>query len=264
MGTSLEDMVAKESKNLVISDLHVPYHDDSAVNCMFKYAKDYKPTRVVINGDLIDFYSLSDFDKCPERKDNITDEIYKSREFLSKLRKVVGKDARIDFLHGNHENRLQKYMWRNRELYGLDSLELKNLLDLKKYNIKEVQADRDYWSKLMGEVKVGDTTIMHGDGRLNRARSSANPGYSAFNTMRNRIGESVIIGHTHRMAQVYNLIGNKSQVGIEGGCLCQHTRENWQQGFVTFESYRGKSFNYRLHPINSGKLVENGKVYKGE
>jgi metallophosphoesterase superfamily enzyme len=261
MTLSLEQMIKEAEKNLVISDLHIPFEDSKAISCMLDYAKQYKPNRVIINGDLVDFYSISDFDRCPERKETVKDEIYKAREFLHLLRKTVGDNAEINYLHGNHENRLQKFMWRNSELYGLDCLELKNLLDLKKYNVNEVKVDRDYWSKEEGELRVGDTTILHGDARLNRAKYSSNPGYAAFNTLRSRIGENVIIGHTHRMAQIFNMIGNKNNVGMESGCLCQMTRNNWQQGFLTFENINRKSFNYKTHPINNGKLMEDGKVY---
>jgi len=257
----LEDMVKAAEKNAVISDLHIPFEDPKAIDCALDYLKAYKPNKVIIDGDLLDFYSLSTFDRCPDRKETVTDEIYSARKFLYKLRKTVGKDTKISYLHGNHENRLQRFLWRNPELYGLDSLELKNLLDLKKFGIKEVKVNGDYWSELRGEVKVGDTIIMHGDGRLNRAKYSSNPGYAALNTLKQRVGENVIIGHTHRLAQIYNMVGDKNNVGIENGCLCKVSKQNWQQGFTTFESSGKKSFNYRTHAINKGILIENGRVY---
>jgi len=260
----LEEMVKQAKKNMIISDLHIPFEDSKAVGCMLDYAKAYKPNRVVIDGDLLDFYSLSTFDKCPDRKETVKDEVYKARQFLYKLRKIVGKETKIHYLHGNHENRLQRYLWRNPELYGLDSLELKNMLELKKFNIKEVKVEGDYWSELRGEVKIGNTVIMHGDGRLNRAKYSANPGYAALNTLKQRVGENVIIGHTHRLAQIFNMVGNENNVGMENGCLCKVSKQNWQQGFTTFESKGKKSFNYKTHPINKGVLLEDGKIYRNK
>jgi hypothetical protein len=54
---------------------------------------------------------------------------------------------------------------------------------------------------------------------------------------------------------------NGSIVGIEGGCLCDIPgTANWQKGFVTFETYRGKTVNFELHPIKDGRTIFRGKV----
>ena len=58
---SLEDMVKEIQKNMVISDIHIPFQDEDAVAVMQTFAKDYKPDNLYINGDMLDFYSLSSF-----------------------------------------------------------------------------------------------------------------------------------------------------------------------------------------------------------
>ena len=51
---------------------------------------------------------------------------------------------------------------------------------------------------------------------------------------------------------------------MEAGCLCQKIpTANWQQGFITFELYKKKMINPRLHYIFDGMLLEDGKIYKG-
>ena len=247
----LEDKLSSE-KNLVISDLHIPYQDNSAVKCMLAFSKKYKPQRIIVNGDVLDFYSLSVFDKCPERKENLQGELQQARDFFKLLRKNY--DGEIIFLEGNHENRLQRYLWRNPELAGLKELKIENLLHLSKYNVKQIKVESDYWSAESGEHRIKDLIIQHGDGRLNGAKYSQNPGYAAFNTLKNKGGYNLIMGHTHRLAQIYNRMGDKSLVGIEGGCLCKTTRANWQQGFVTFENNKTKTFNYKIHRILNGKI----------
>jgi predicted phosphodiesterase len=248
-------------KILVISDIHIPYQDDKALGVMYQFSKDYKPDKIFINGDLLDFYRLSTFDQDPGRRDTVTEEAYKTREFLKDLRKRNPK-AKITYLQGNHENRLQRYLWRNPELAGLDSLELKNLLEIKKWNIKEVKVDRDYWSKTTGHIKQGDAIIMHGDSRLNGAKGGSYSGYAAKNTMLNGINSSVIMGHTHRGATIYHTTANGILTGVEGGCLCQiPPNANWQQGFVTFETEGGKNYNYHFHHIVNGQLKEDNKIY---
>ncbi|MHA1676585.1 MAG: metallophosphoesterase [Candidatus Njordarchaeales archaeon] len=248
-------------KVLVFSDVHIPYQDDKAVQVMHEFAKDYKPDKIFINGDLLDFYRLSTFDQDPGRRDTVTEETYKTREFLFDLRKRHPK-AKITYLQGNHENRLQRYLWRNPELAGLDSLDLRNLLELSNYKISEVKVDRDYWSKTSGHVKQGDIIIMHGDSRLNGAKGGGYSGYAAKNTMLNGVNSSVILGHTHRGATIFHTTANGVLTGMEGGCLCQMPpNANWQQGFITFETDKGKNSNYRFHRISNGVLKEGTKTY---
>ena len=248
-------------KTLILSDVHIPYQDDKAISAAFNYARKYQPDNIVLNGDVMDFYGLSTFDKSPDRKDTVAGEIMKGRKWLSGLRRRFSK-ANIYFLQGNHENRLQKYLWRNPELHGLDSLELKNLLRFKHLKIKETKVDAEYWGKDTGHLKIGDAIIMHGDSRLNGSSSSKYSGYSAKNTMMG-IQQSVVMGHIHRLAHIKHRTPYGYMTGVEAGCLCIIPgNANWQQGFATFETYKGKNYNYKIHHIQDGKLIEDGKVYQ--
>lgn len=53
---------------LVISDLHIPYHDVAAITAAIEYGKKNKINCILINGDLIDFYQLSRFEKDPRKR----------------------------------------------------------------------------------------------------------------------------------------------------------------------------------------------------
>lgn len=246
----IQEMTERKLKrNMVISDLHIPYQDKKAVDYMLDFTSKYRPDNLVINGDLVDFYGISVYSKNPENKDNLASETMKARQFLSDLRKATGTECNIQYLVGNHEVRLQQYIWNHPELEGLKELELGNLLDIKKYNIRMIEPDNDYWSKCNGHIKLGDIVIMHGDDRLNGASLSNKSGYSAMNTML-RLNSSAMIGHCHRLGQVYHTTPYNDMTGIETGCLCQVPDiYNWQQGFVTFETFKGKNLNYRLHKI---------------
>jgi len=256
---NLEQMV----KNLVISDVHAPFQDDSAVAIVMAYAKDYKPDNVIINGDLVDFYSLSMWDKSPERKENVEKEVYETTKILHNLRSSIGKDANITLLEGNHENRLQRFLWANQALYGLDALKLDKLLDLDKYGVDLVLSDRDYWGKATGHIKQGDAIIMHGDNRINGAKGGMNAGYNTMKSM----GTSSIIGHTHRLSMRSHTTPYHDWVGIECGNLCQPTgTADWQQGFVTFttDDKTGKNHSYELHRIKDGVMYESDYTYTVE
>ena len=95
-------------KIIVVSDIHFPYEDKSAVTAFIKEVGLKQPAVIVLNGDLLDFYKLSKFSKDPAGK-NPEEEIEMCKTFLKKLRKEAGKDCKIYYTIGNHEARLRKY-----------------------------------------------------------------------------------------------------------------------------------------------------------
>ena len=93
----------KNNNILLISDLHIPYHDNEAIQVAVKYGKKEKVNTVLINGDLIDFYGLSRFDKDP-RVRNAAYEIAETKQFLAWLRSQFPK-ADIFWYLGNEPRR---------------------------------------------------------------------------------------------------------------------------------------------------------------
>ena len=81
-------------KIIVVSDIHFPYEDKSAVAAFVKEVSLKRPDVIVLNGDLLDFYKLSKFSKDPAWK-NPEEEIEMCKTFLKKLRKEAGKDCKI-------------------------------------------------------------------------------------------------------------------------------------------------------------------------
>lgn len=263
----LEKIVIKEMKVkglqrvMVSSDWHVPYVNDNAFKLHLQYAKNYKPHKYVLNGDLIDFYTLSVFDKNPENRTSVQDELDMASKYLIDLKRALPKSTKIYYLEGNHETRLQKWLWKNKEVSSLRSMKLENQLSLKEKGIKLVSASHDYWKTDNGHLKIGDVLIMHGDNRINGASSSKYSGYSAKNTMQTMMS-SVAIGHGHRLASINQRTPNGFLYGLETGCLCQLSgTANWQNGFATFEVNKGKSVNHRTYHINNNQLIVDSKKY---
>ena len=251
-------MIKKMKKVMVTGDYHIPYMNKGAYNVMKEYTKKYKPDVFIINGDLLDFYSISSFDKKPDRKDSVSNDVKKARKVLRDIRKTVGKSTEIHYLIGNHENRFQTFLWRHApELYGVDGLTLKEQLRLDELSINYVSADNDYWGKDNGHLKIGDMIIMHGDSRLNGSSYSKYSCYGIKNTILNGIQNSVIQGHSHRLGKFFH----NDYVGLESGSICEKIgTANWQQGFVTFEVYRNKTYNHRTHKIINGRIYEDGRI----
>ena len=248
-------------KNLISSDYHGTFIDRRAFDILLKFTDYYKPDQFIINGDFLDFYSISKFDKNVNRKYDVQDEINIGKWILRQIRETVGNKTKIVYLKGNHEERLSKFLWANPEIAQLDALELKNLLALKDFGVQFIDVTCDYWKSDSGHYQIADMLIMHGDNRLNGASTSKYSGYSAKNTMMT-LQNSVAIGHCHRLGLIYNSSPYKELIGLECGCLCLPTgTANWQQGFVTFENDKETTFNHRLHFIKNGSLIIDGKKY---
>jgi len=217
---------------------------------LYSHARKYKPDQFIINGDLVDFYSLSKFDKNPERKTSCFEEIKMAKKVLANIRKSL-PNTKIVYLEGNHENRLQRFLWRNApEMEEFPELELKNLLKLKQKKIQFIKVDGDYWKTDTGHYNIGDVLIMHGDNKLNGASLSKYSGYSVKNTMLGGVQQSVIINHNHRLALIFHSTPYSCLTGMEAGCLCDLTgTANWQNGFVTFELKKNKMFNPQVYKL---------------
>lgn len=84
---------------LAISDVHVPYN--LPIDIFSKYIG--KVDTLIINGDLIDCYSLSKFTKMYRQP--LVDELIKARQYVIDLHNMI-KPKRIVAITGNHELRL--------------------------------------------------------------------------------------------------------------------------------------------------------------
>lgn len=228
------------NKFIVVSDIHYPYHDAKAIKCVLDFIQDKDIDTIILNGDILDFYDVSSFDKDPDRVNSLQKEIDMSTKFFKKLR-TIKPDARIVFIKGNHEYRLERYLKKHPELYSLDALKLPNLLDLKKYNI-------EYSDK---GIKLGNLKIIHGD--MVRKFS----GYTARGELEKH-DSSGISSHTHRGGVYYYRTPERYLAWFESFCLCDLNPEyinepNWQQGFL-YGYVEKDSFAVTPMPIVDGKI----------
>lgn len=213
-------------RHAFIGDIHVPYHDERALGLALDFISWWKPHRLYLIGDIIDFYQLSRYDKDPERLLGLQGEFDDTIQVLYRFRKAVGDKCRIIYKEGNHEFRLVKYLWAHPEIAGLKVMQLGSLLSFADLGIQE-----HYGYKDMLWLLPGKFLVEHGD----MARKWS--GYTARGMLEKR-GVSGISGHTHRMGSNFlTNYGNGVHVWYENGCLCRldpgfiHGLPNWQQGF---------------------------------
>ena len=94
----------------VLNDLHIPYHDEQAIGLLLNIFKDAKVNEIVLNGDVLDFYTLNSHGpKHPDIKETLESELSAGKDFLTQLRAMF-PDEKITFLYGNHEFRLDRFV----------------------------------------------------------------------------------------------------------------------------------------------------------
>ena len=146
-------------RTLVMSDLHIPFHDRAAIEAVVKAGEKFEPDCILLNGDICDFYSASRFDKNPTVS-SIKDEIKLTRQFLGWIRGKFPK-ARVIYKFGNHDEWFDKYIWRKApELLGIESIRLDHLFTEKLSNEPEITGVEFLMDQ--EKIQIGALDVYHG------------------------------------------------------------------------------------------------------
>ncbi len=245
---------AKTEKAIFLSDWHVPHHDPVAVELALAFCEWFKPDTVFVLGDYIDTYALSRYDKDPQKILSLQEELDTGRALLGRLRKACPR-SRIEFLSGNHEFRLTRWLWNHPEVSALDNMKLPELLHLGDLKI--------HYHEYTEQLQWHGLLVEHGD--IVRQGSAM-----TAKGMLDRRGVSGISGHTHRLGACYLTNHSGVKVWHENGCLCLPRvyhgigKANWQQGFsIGFAPKDGSRFLMEQIPLlPGGKLFYAGQVWK--
>lgn len=241
-------------KVIIVGDLHRPFHDKKTVTAVENFWNEWKPDLEIYNGDIIDHYSISPWDKNPSRVFHLQDELDDSSAWLES-RVNINPDAERILELGNHEDWLRKFLWKNaKELAGLRALKLEELLHLEEFNIKTLGYNSVF--DLLGfRIEHGYKTTTSKAFPVNTSR------WMAIAT-----GSSGLCGHTHH-ASVYRWTDAQgSHSYIENGCLCSMNLPyapfpNWQWHFTY-----GVVMEGRIHlaptPIYSDGFRAEGEFYR--
>lgn len=233
---------------LVISDLHIPYHDCTVIDLALKEATKHKAVGILINGDMLDSHELSTFDKSPEDP-RYVDEIQACRQTLRYFRQRLPK-ARIIFKDGNHEERLYTYLWRRAPaLFGLEEMTLPTLLQLDRVDAEHVGERR--------VIRLGRLNVIHGHEYRPAIMSPVNPARGLFL----RAKSVALAGHWHQTSEHHEpTIRQKPQGAWSIGCACglmpaYMPLNKWNHGFAMVKVGKGGSFEVRNLRVLDGTVV---------
>ena len=86
------------SRVLIISDLHAPYHHPDAIRFLAAIKKKYKPDRVINIGDEVDYHAMSFHDSDPDLR-SASDEL---QEAILAIRAIESLFPKVDVIESNH------------------------------------------------------------------------------------------------------------------------------------------------------------------
>lgn len=232
---------------LVGSDCHyLPSEPVSVAHKGFvAAAAKYKPTMVMLNGDIFDFASISRHPKLNTRpQPNLIDEIRVVQERLQEIELASPKSIFYRTL-GNHDARLDIRI-------ANQSPEFQGLISLEGYLPK--------WKNSVSLFVNGNLMFVH---------KYHNGLHAAHNNVR-KAATHIVTGHTHRLTCKPFSSYAGTFYGIETGTMadpdsdafeyCLDTPKDWQPGFVLLTIKNGQLLYPEFAQVQNGKCFLRGEV----
>ena len=231
----------------ILSDIHFPYHEKSVLETAIEYVYNLHPDFIVLNGDIIDFHKISDFERDPRNK-NIKDEIEMLRTFLKELRFNFQKSL-IVYKYGNHEERYDRYvMLKAPEIFDEETT-LKSRLKLEENNIEIVDNKRI--------IRYSHLNIIHGHEYRFNISNPVNPARGIFLKTK----KITTAGHFHQSSEHNATTINRDRITCwSSGCLCNLSPQfmplnDWGHGFQTIKSNVSNMWKLTNHKIINNEII---------
>lgn len=264
----------KKGKHLdavVISDHHAPYFEPTFHRLFLQYLEDAQPGLIEVNGDLLDFATISRHRERENQVASVNECIQSGFEILRDYREVC-PDAKIRFKRGNHSERLRHLIIDNATgLHNITpagetvpALSLERLLHLDRLHIEYIDVEWD-----QAKTKLS---------RKLTARHGFSTSKNAGEQMLDKLSGSTVQGHDHRAAITLRTEHTDNpddpirvRMAMQGGCACiipgglgyvAGGEPNWQNAYGAFRIWPDGDFYGALGIYVPGRLLAtNGKRY---
>jgi predicted phosphodiesterase len=233
--------VIPESKILIMSDIHIPYHDVKAITSVFEFMEVEGTEAILLNGDILDFYGLSRFVRDPKAR-SVAGELEMLAEFYNVILQYF--NVPIYYKLGNHEERYDHFLYmKAAELTGVPEFTLEKVIENRMPGVQMIKDKRI--------VKFGNLNIIHGHEYNSGIFQSVNVARGLF--LKSKV--SSLQGHSHQVSEHTETDMNDNITTTWSvGCLCDmhpdYAKLNrWSQGFAVAQR-KGNNFsvkNYRIH-----------------
>lgn len=240
--------IVKPGKYLIVSDVHVPYHDKRAIEIAIETGLKSGCTELIIDGDFYDFMKISRFDTDPQTRDP-DGELEVGQPILESLASAFkgGKYFKV----GNHDARLEAYLSSHASaVVGIKHFRLDKVLELEALGYTYV-ANKQW-------MMLGQLAVLHGHELPRGLAQPVNVGRGVYN----QLGDGGLVGHWHRTSRHVETSGLKRRMTVAHsiGCLCDVRPSycpltKWNHGMAIVEI--NKAGEYQLNNY----IIENGKAY---
>jgi len=230
----------------VISDIHIPCHDDETLRLFVAECKRRAVRGVILNGDILDSHEVSDHDKDPSMP-RYAHELELGKQFLQWLHQEL-PNARIIYKHGNHEERVNRYIFRRAPaLEGLAGVNIRSWLEMDNAGVEDLPGKR--------VIGLGKLHVVHG--HEYRGGGGVNPARWLFLRARSL----AVCGHFHRTSEHHERnIALKYEASWSMGCACDLHPEyaplnNWNHGFAFCEVANDGNFAFENRRVMGGRVI---------
>lgn len=232
----------------ILTDIHVPYHNIPALTAAIGRLKEEKIDGLLLNGDIIDFYNLSAYEKDP-RKRSFASELDAFANLISALKREL--DCPIYYKIGNHEERYTRFLHQKAsELVGVEEFDLHRIIKSRAGDITIIDDKRI--------VKLNVLNGIHGHEYKGGISTPVNIARGLY--LRGKV--SAFQGHNHATSEHTESNMNGEIVTTWSiGCLCELNPtymplNKWNHGFAIVDlDENGKDYFFRNFRILNGKVL---------
>jgi len=232
---------------LLVTDMHFPIENTPVVRLMVEAAERHRVNRVVLGGDILDMNCLSKHAKESKRTvahATVLEEVQPARWFFE-----WAASKPCDYLLGNHEDRLKRFVDENPAFHGSVASNLAKMCELPPgINV------------LDGEVRIGNLSLVHGHHEFKNGTGGKYPAQRLLEMLPD---QSTVAGHVHRESTAKRTtcdedgikrtrqaqtLGHMSHEHMHYGYVSRSP--NWQTGFAFIRFWwDGDRPRWKLYPI---------------
>ena len=245
-------------------DVQVPFHNSLQVRALNRFLGFWEPHEVIIIGDFMDYPQPSQWSKATadEFKGSVFADSEIGKRVLGDMR--VGYSGPIQFIEGNHDLRPRVYLAKYAPaLAESRAFHIETLLDFDSHGVSLAEPFyqfADGWVATHGHLGI---------------QLSNSPGRTALGAAK-RIGKSVVMGHTHRLAKLPDTIGRAGEYSTLWGMEVGHVMDmrpgsvphylrggfaNWQAGFGLAYVDGNDVYAQTVEIDNDGRFVFEGVIH---
>jgi predicted phosphodiesterase len=224
-------LVLPDSQNGFCNDTGHSLHDEHAWACAFRAARALRPDAIVMLGDMLDLAPFSKYRVRHGLRGTTQRTLDDMREKLKLLRQAQ-RGARIHWLAGNHEQRLDSALADHvPEAATVKDFALPVLLGVDKYDVQ-------YHGPYGARIEIDGVIYTHGD------KHGAWGGQTAAKYLSRATTRSIVFGHSHKAELAWRKTDDGTIFAMCPGTMCHVDGRvpgttmypDWTQGLAIVEN----------------------------